>query len=434
MTNQVSALPSAAGLPRTKPLNSPARILLASLIGTTIEFFDFYVYATAAVLVFPKLFFPAGNDTAALLASFATFSIAFFARPFGAIVFGHFGDRIGRKTTLVAALLTMGVSTVVIGLLPTHSQIGLAAPLLLALCRFGQGFGLGGEWGGAVLLATENAPEGKRNWYGMFPQLGAPLGLFLASGTFWMLLHFMSQDSLLSWGWRVPFIASIALIAIGLWVRLSITETPEFQQAIEKAERVAVPGIELLRRHKRSLFLGTFVGLMTFVFFYVCTAYLLSYNVTVAKMRFVEALEVQIAGAIAFGITTIAAGLLADRIGRRQLLIATGVMVCVFSFFVAPLLSSGIVGIYTFALVGLAIFGLNYGVIGAALSAPFPTAVRYTGSSMTFNLAGIFGASLAPYIATWLQANYGLAFIGYYLLASALITLACIFASARHEV
>jgi metabolite-proton symporter len=434
MTNQVSALPSAAGLPRTKPLNSPARILLASLIGTTIEFFDFYVYATAAVLVFPKLFFPAGNDTAALLASFATFSIAFFARPFGAIVFGHFGDRIGRKTTLVAALLTMGVSTVVIGLLPTHSQIGLAAPLLLALCRFGQGFGLGGEWGGAVLLATENAPEGKRNWYGMFPQLGAPLGLFLASGTFWMLLHFMSQDSLLSWGWRVPFIASIALIAIGLWVRLSITETPEFQQAIEKAERVAVPGIELLRRHKRSLFLGTFVGLMTFVFFYVCTAYLLSYNVTVAKMRFVEALEVQIAGAIAFGITTIAAGLLADRIGRRQLLIATGVMVCVFSFFVAPLLSSGVVGIYTFALVGLAIFGLNYGVIGAALSAPFPTAVRYTGSSMTFNLAGIFGASLAPYIATWLQANYGLAFIGYYLLASALITLACIFASARHEV
>jgi MFS family permease len=161
----------------------PARVLLASLIGTTIEFFDFYVYATAAVLVFPKLFFPAGNDTAALLASFAVFSIAFFARPFGAVVFGHFGDRVGRKTTLVAALLTMGISTVMIGLLPTHAQIGVAAPLLLVLCRFGQGFGLGGEWGGAVLLATENAPEGKRNWYAMFPQLGAPLGLFLSSGT-----------------------------------------------------------------------------------------------------------------------------------------------------------------------------------------------------------------------------------------------------------
>ncbi len=284
MTDHAGAMPSAA-MPHSKPLNSLARVLLASLIGTTIEFFDFYVYATAAVLVFPKLFFPAGNDTAALLASFAVFSIAFFARPFGAVVFGHFGDRVGRKTTLVAALLTMGISTVLIGLLPTHAQIGLAAPLLLVLCRFGQGFGLGGEWGGAVLLATENAPEGKRNWYAMFPQLGAPLGLFLSSGTFFILLHFVSPETFLSWAWRVPFLASIVLIAIGLWVRLSITETPEFQKAIEKAERVAVPSMELLRKHKRSLVLGTLVGLMTFVFFYVCTAYLLSYNVGSRRCR-----------------------------------------------------------------------------------------------------------------------------------------------------
>jgi MFS family permease len=328
----------------------------------------------------------------------------------------------------------MGISTVVIGLLPTYHQIGVVAPLLLALCRFGQGFGLGGEWGGAVLLATENAPEGKRNWYAMFPQLGAPLGLFLSSGVFWLLLHVISQDALLSWGWRVPFIASIALIAIGLWVRLSITETPEFQKAIEKAERVAVPGLELLRKHKRSLFLGTFVGLVTFVFFYICTAYLLSYNIKVVGISFVDALRVQIFGAVAFGATNIAAGLLADRIGRRNILIISVVLTAAFSFAVAPLLSSGITGIYIFALVGLAIFGLNYGVIGASLAAPFPTAVRYTGSSMTFNLAGIFGASLAPYAATWLQANYGLQYIGYYLLAASLITLACIFASAKHEV
>jgi metabolite-proton symporter len=433
MTDQAGALPSAA-MPHATPLNSPARVLLASLIGTTIEFFDFYVYATAAVLVFPKLFFPAGNDTAALLASFAVFSIAFFARPFGAVVFGHFGDRIGRKTTLVAALLTMGISTVVIGLLPTYAQIGLAAPALLVLCRFGQGFGLGGEWGGAVLLATENAPEGKRNWYAMFPQLGAPLGLFLASGTFFILLHFVSPEIFLAWAWRVPFIASIVLIAIGLWVRLSITETPEFQRAIEKAERVAVPAMELLRKHKRSLVLGTLVGLMTFVFFYTCTAYLLSYNVGVAKMSLLDALKVQIAGSIAFGITNIGAGLLADKIGRRTLLIINCLMVIVFSFFLAPLLSGGTTGIYTFALLGLAIFGINYGLIGAALSAPFPTTVRYTGSSMTFNLASIFGASLAPYIATWLQANYGLAYIGYYVLASAVITLLAIFASDKHEV
>ncbi|MDB5656560.1 MAG: ral substrate transporter [Tardiphaga sp.] len=434
MTDHAGVLPSAAALPRSTPLNSPARVLLASLIGTTIEFFDFYVYATAAVLVFPTLFFPNSDPTTALLASFATFSIAFFARPFGAIVFGHFGDKVGRKTTLVAALLTMGISTVVIGLLPGYAQIGVAAPLLLALCRFGQGFGLGGEWGGAVLLATENAPEGKHNWYAMFPQLGAPVGLFLSSSVFWGLLHFISQDALLKWGWRVPFLASIVLIAIGLWVRLSITETPEFQKAIDKAERVAVPGIELLRRHKRSLFLGTFVGLLTFVFFYICTAYLLSYNVKVVGMSFVDALKVQIFGAVVFGIANIAAGLLADRIGRRELLLGSSVLIGVFSFALAPLLTGGIGGIYVFTLVAMALFGLNYGVIGAALAAPFPTAVRYTGSSITFNMAGIFGASLAPYIATWLQANYGLQYIGYYLLAAVVITVGCILVSPKHEV
>jgi len=432
MTDNAVVIPVAAAR-HGRPLNSPAKVLLASLIGTTIEFFDFYVYATAAVLVFPALFFPNSDPMSALLASFATFSIAFFARPLGAIVFGHFGDRIGRKATLVAALLTMGISTVVIGLLPTYGQIGVVAPLLLALCRFGQGFGLGGEWGGAVLLATENAPAGKRNWYGMFPQLGAPLGLFLSSGVFWILLHFISQDALLGWGWRVPFIASIALIAIGLWVRLSISETPEFQKAIERAERVAVPGIELVRHHKRSLLLGTFVALATFVHFYICSAYLLSYNVKVAGISFLAALAVQIYGSVVFGITTIAAGKLGDRFGRRETLIASVVAIGLFSFALAPLLSAGLVGIYVFAGLGMFVFGFNYGVIGAELAAPFPTAVRYTGSSITFNLAGIFGASLAPYIATWLQVNYGTAYVGYYLLAAVLITLACIFASRKDE-
>src|SRR5690606_31677803 len=264
MTHMDSTSASSAEPLEPVAKNSPAQVLTASVVGTTIEFFDFYVYATAAVLIFPTLFFPSSDPTSALLASFATFSIAFFARPLGAIVFGHYGDRIGRKTTLVAALLTMGVSTVVIGLLPTYEQIGVTAPLLLAICRFGQGFGLGGEWGGAVLLATENAPPGKKTWYGMVPQRGAPLGLFLSSGVFWGLLHFMSQEALLSWGWRIPFIASILLIAIGLWVRLSITETPAFQKAIDNKERIDVPVAELFRNHKRSLVLGTFVALATF--------------------------------------------------------------------------------------------------------------------------------------------------------------------------
>lgn len=415
-------------------LNSPARVLTASLVGTTIEFFDFYVYATAAVLVFPALFFPNSDPMTALLASFATFSIAFFARPFGAVVFGHFGDRIGRKTTLVAALLTMGVSTVIIGLLPTYEQIGVVAPLLLALCRFGQGFGLGGEWGGAVLLATENAPPGKRSWYGMFPQLGAPVGLFLSSGIFWLLLHVMSQEALLSWGWRVPFISSIVLIAIGLWVRLSITETPAFQKAIDKHERVDVPVAELFRNHKRSLVLGTFVALTTFVLFYIGSAYLLSYNVKILKIPFTDALEVQLLGSIVFGAFIPLAGKLADRVGRRELLIAVTILIGLFSFLLPTLMTSGETAIFIFSAASMALMGVTYGLIGTALAAPFPTAVRYTGSSITFNFAGIFGASLAPYIATWLQANYGMTYVGYYLLVAAIITLACILLSGKEEV
>ncbi len=434
MTN---AMPSAS--PSAEPLapvatNSPAQVLTASVVGTTIEFFDFYVYATAAVLVFPTLFFPGSDPTSALLASFATFSIAFFARPLGAIVFGHYGDRIGRKTTLVAALLTMGISTVVIGLLPTYEQIGVVAPLLLALCRFGQGFGLGGEWGGAVLLATENAPPGKRSWYGMFPQLGAPFGLFLSSGVFWILLHFMSQEALLSWGWRVPFIASIVLVAVGLWVRLSITETPAFQKAIDKHERVEIPVAELFRKHKRSLVLGTFVALATFVLFYIGSAYLLSYNVKVLKMSFLDALEVQLLGSVVFGIFIVVIGKLAERYGRREMLILTTVLIAAFSFILPALMTNGEGMIFLFVVLAMVLMGMTYGLIGTALAAPFPTSVRYTGSSITFNFAGIFGASLAPYIATYLQANYGMTYVGYYLFVAALITLACIFLSGKEEV
>ncbi|NHT76563.1 MHS family MFS transporter [Rhizobiaceae bacterium CRRU44] len=434
MSNAISPVSSKADVLDARATNSPARVLLASLVGTTIEFFDFYVYATAAVLVFPTLFFPNTDPTTALLASFATFSIAFFARPLGAVVFGHYGDRVGRKTTLVAALLTMGISTVIIGLLPSYESIGVLAPLLLALCRFGQGFGLGGEWGGAVLLATENAPEGKKSWYGMFPQLGAPVGLFLSSGVFWLLLHVMSQEALLSWGWRVPFIASILLIAVGLWVRLSITETPAFQKTIDQQERVQVPVVELFRNHKRSLVLGTFVALATFVLFYIGSAYLLSYNIKVLKLPFVDALEIQLLGAVLFGIFIPIAGKLAERFGRREILIGVTVLIGIFSFFLPGLLTGGEASVVLFVVIGMALMGITYGLIGTALAAPFPTNVRYTGSSITFNFAGIFGASLAPYIATYLQATYGMTAVGYYLLFATVITLVCILLSGKNEV
>ena len=414
------------------PANSPGRVLFASLIGTTIEFFDFYIYATAAVIVFPKLFFAAGDPTAAMLQSFATFAIAFFARPIGAALFGHFGDKVGRKATLVAALMTMGLSTVAIGLLPTHAQIGVAAPLLLALCRLGQGLGLGGEWGGAVLLATENAPPGKEAWYGMFPQLGAPIGFILATGSFLLLSDVLSDEQFFTFGWRIPFIASALLVFIGLWMRLRISETPAFRKAIDKHERVRVPLVEVLTGHKRALLLGTFAALATFVLFYIMTVFSLSWATTKLGYSRNAFLPVQMAGVVFFGLTIPLSAVIADRIGRRAALIGTTLAIAVFGFAVAPLFVAGsIASVVAFSVFGFALMGFTYGPLGTALAEIFPTAVRYTGASLTFNLGGIVGASLAPYIATELATRYGLAFVGYYLTAAAVVTLLALLAMGK---
>lgn len=405
-------------------VNSPARILTASLVGTTIEFFDFYIFATAAVLVFPHLFFPTSDPTSAVLQSFATFSIAFFARPLGAAVFGHYGDRIGRKATLVAALMTMGLSTVLIGFLPGYDTIGVLAPLLLAICRFGQGLGLGGEWGGAVLLATENAPPHKRSWYAMFPQLGAPLGFVLSATSFLLLTETLTDAQFLAWGWRIPFVASLLLVLLGLYVRLRITETPEFQKAVDTEARVAVPILDLLRSHKRALLLGTLVALATFVLFYLMTVFTLSWATTKLGYSRERYLMLQLAGVAFFAATIPISAWLADRYGRRTVLLVATACTGAFGLLLEPLLAGGMAGALAFNVIGLALMGFNYGPIGAALASPFPVSVRYTGASMTFNLAGIFGASLAPYIATWLALNFSLAWVGYYLLAACLLTLA----------
>src|ERR1700678_3195039 len=276
------AVPEILTAPSTPgPINRPAQVLFASLIGTTIEFFDFYIYATAAVLVFPKLFFPKEDPPSATLASLAPFAIAFIARPFGSALFGHFGDRVGRKATLVAALLTMGISTVAIGLLPTYAKIGVLAPLLLALCRFGQGLGLGGEWGGAVLLAIENAPPGKRAWYGMFPQLGAPIGFLFSGGVFLILSKQLTNDQFFAFGWRIPFLASAALVLIGLYVRLTTTETPVFREALSRDERVKVPMFDVFRKFPGPLLVGVLCSLAAFVLFYLMTVFALSWATTV---------------------------------------------------------------------------------------------------------------------------------------------------------
>jgi len=413
--------------------NAPRKVLFASLIGTTIEFFDFYIYATAAVLVFPQLFFPSADPAAATLQSLATFALAFFARPIGSALFGHFGDRVGRKATLVAALLTMGISTVAIGMLPTYAAIGVVAPLLLALCRFGQGLGLGGEWGGAVLLAMENAPPGKRAWYGMFPQLGAPIGFLLATGSFLALTRLMDEAAFMAWGWRVPFLASAVLVLVGLWVRLSIAETPEFQKTLDRNERVAVPMFEVLRTHAVTLLIGTFSIVATFVLFYLMTVFALSWATSALGYTREEFLRLQMIGVLFFAGGIPLAAVAADRFGRRRMMIVASLAIVVFGIFYATLLGSGSAwGVMLFLAIGMFITGLTYGPCGTLLAEMFPTQVRYTGASLAFNLAGILGASMAPYVAMRLAGEHGLEYVGYYLSAAALLSLVALLAVRSH--
>jgi len=420
---------SAAAIEAGVVVNSKWRVLFASLIGTAIEFFDFYIFATAAVLVFPKLFFPAGDPTSTQLQSFATFAVAFFARPIGSALFGHFGDRVGRKATLVAALLTMGLSTVIIGLLPTYAAIGVAAPLLLVLCRFGQGLGLGGEWGGAVLLATENAPPGKRAWYGMFPQLGAPIGFICSAGIFLVLTDFLDEAQFLAWGWRAPFLLSSLLVIVGLYVRLKLSETPAFLRAIEKNERVAVPIGAVLTRHPLILVIATFTCLATFVLFYLMTVFSLSWGTGVLAYPRGEFLVLQIVAMLVFAAGIPLSAVIADKRGRRTMLIVATVAILLFGFLFAPMFVKGQpLLVLAFLALGLFLMGLTYGPLGTAMAELFPTAVRYTGASLAFNLAGILGASLAPYFATSLAKDYGIGSVGWYLSAAALLTLLAILA------
>jgi metabolite-proton symporter len=420
-SSDIGVATSQANSAASAGVNRPVQVLFASLIGTTIEFFDFYIFATAAVLIFPKLFFPSSDPASATLASLATFAIAFFARPVGSAIFGHFGDRIGRKATLVAALLTMGISTVAIGALPTYSAIGVFAPALLALFRFGQGLGLGGEWGGAVLLAIENAPPGKRAWYGMFPQLGAPAGFLFSGGIFLVLSRWLSDEQFFAFGWRIPFLASAVLVLVGLYVRLTITETPVFRDALNRRERVKVPMLTVFREHPRTVVVGTLVALATFVLFYLMTVFALSWGTTALGYSRQKFLVMQLFAVVFFAIF-IPVGAVLAQWGRRRALLWVTASIGAFGLVMAPIFLAGTTGAVVMMSVGLSLMGLTYGPLGTVLSELFPTSVRYTGSSLTFTFAGIFGASLAPYIATWLAKNYGLQYVGYYLTGAAALT------------
>jgi metabolite-proton symporter len=421
------------------PANPRSRVIFASLIGTTIEFYDFYVYATAAVLVFPHLFFPAGNETTALLASFAVFGAAMVARPLGAIAFGHLGDKRGRKVTLVGALLLMGIATFLIGLLPTYHAAGWLAPALLVLLRIAQGFAIGGEWSGAALVATENAPAGKRAIFGTFPQLGAPLGFILANGLFLLIAAWLPSedpsrpsDAFLTWGWRIPFLFSIVMVAVGLWVRLALVESRAFEKTVRSGKVRRVPLAEAFRLHSRELVLGTFYMLATYVLFYLMTTFSLSYGraPTSAALPglgydYSTFVLMLIGGVVFFGIFTMASGPWADRWGRRRTLIWVTLAIAAFGLLWVPMLAAGPVGVMAWLIVGFTLMGMTFGPMGALLPELFPANVRYTGSGIAYNVASILGAAVAPFIAValWIFGGGSPFWVGVYLSAMAAITL-----------
>jgi MFS family permease len=404
-------------------MTSPRRILGASMVGTAVEFYDFYIFATAASLVFGPIFFPTSSPQAQLLQSYLTFSIAFVARPVGALVFGHFGDRVGRKSTLVASLMIMGLSTFLIAFLPTYAVAGWIAPLLLCVLRFGQGFGLGGEWGGAALLAVENAPPGWRARYGMFPQLGAPIGFIASNGLFLLLGLTLSPAEFQAWGWRIPFLASALLVGIGLWVRLTLTETSDFAASLTEAPPPRVPMAEVVRSYPRELIGGIFAAVICFAIFYLATTFALGYGTTKLGIARETFLLVQLVAIPFLAIGIVAAGYLSDRFTPRQVLMVGSAGTIVASFLTAPWLGSGsllLIGCYL-SLV-LLLMGFVYGPLGAWLPGLFPARVRYTGASIAFNMGGILGGALAPNIALALSQR-GLEWVGYYLGTVALISL-----------
>ncbi|MBM7059939.1 MHS family MFS transporter [Pseudomonas sp. UL073] len=404
--------------------NSPARVATASFIGTAIEFYDFYVYATAAALVIGPVFFPQGSSTAQMLSAFITFGIAFLARPLGSALFGHFGDRIGRKSTLVASLLLMGVSTTLIGVLPGYDSIGFWAPLLLCLLRFGQGLGLGGEWGGAALLATENAPPGKRAWFGMFPQLGPSIGFLAANGLFLSLAMLLDDQQFRAWGWRIPFLLSAVLVIVGLYVRLKLEESPVFANAVARQERVKLPLVETLSQHWRPMLLGALAMVVCYALFYISTVFSLSYGVTSLGYSRESFLGMLCFAVLFMALATPLSAWLSDRFGRKPVLLLGCALAILSGFAMQPLLTQGSsVAVTLFLAVELFLMGFTFAPMGALLPELFPTQVRYTGASAAYNLGGIVGASAAPFFAQKLVTIGGLGYVGGYVSVAALISL-----------
>jgi MFS family permease len=408
----------------TMPIRSHARVLLAALTGTAVEFYDFYVYATAAALVFGPLFFPAESQSAQTMFAFMSFGLAFFARPVGAIAFGHFGDRIGRKSTLVASLMLMGGSTLLIAFLPTYAMVGWVAPLLLCVLRFGQGFGLGGEWGGAALLAVEYAPKGWESRFGAAPQLGAPIGFLAANGLYLLLGMGLSDADFRAWGWRIPFLASALLVGIGLWVRLRISETPAFRAALEQSPPPPVPLARLLSHHLGAVVAGTAGVVACFAVFYLSTAYALSAGTTKLGYARETFLAIQLAANCFLALGIVLAAIRADRTSPARVLSSGAIAAIALGFAFGPGLMSGSPWlVFATLAASLTVMGFVYGPLGGWLPTLFPVTVRYSGISMAFNTGGILGGAVTPLLAQWLSAQGHAAQAGWLLSVAGLLSL-----------
>lgn len=413
--------------------DSVAEIIAASMVGTAIEFYDNYCYSIAAASYFGMIFFTdvaKQNPFLATLFSFVTFAVSFLARPFGSLLFGHFGDKLGRKKTLVVALMTMGISTFVVGLLPGFDVLGPLSVVLLCLCRACQGLGLAGEWSGAALVATENAPANKRALYGSFPNLGAPIGFFCAYGVNLLLETHLDQATMVAWGWRIPFILSAILVVVGLVVRERMSETPVFQKAV-KEDRVVKAPLKELTKYWKQVVLGTCAMGVTYTLFYVLGTWSLSYGVKTLGFTQPEYLGMQMVSIFFFAGFIVVGCLQADKRGRKSVLLFTTAVTLVFSFFSPALLgtagNTSVAGVMVFLCVGFVLMGGLFGPCGAYLPELFPANVRYSGAGLAYNLASILGGAFAPTIATALVQSYGIMALGWYLGAMSALALVALF-------
>ncbi|WP_405740301.1 MFS transporter [Streptomyces sp. NBC_01525] len=405
------------------------RVAVASFIGTAIEFYDFYIYGTAAALVLNEAFFPGLDPANATLASFSTYAVAFAARPLGSLIFGHFGDRVGRKSVLVASLLMMGLSTACVGLLPGYGTLGIWAPLLLVLLRFVQGIGLGGEWGGAALLAVEHAPKRRRGLYAAFPQLGPSVGFFAATGVFWLLSAVLDDAAFRSWGWRVPFLLSFLLVGVGLFVRLKISETPVFAKVRAAQEAGRVPALDVFRRHPKELLLGAGGMIIAYGLFYTATTYCLAYTTGTLGISRNTMLGLSLIACLFLAAGTWLAATRSDGSGRRKLVLAGTGLAVVWGLVLFPLLDTGQPVLIALGIGGaLFCMGVVYGPMGAYLPELFGATVRYSGASLAYNLGGVLGGAVAPLVATRLQSAFGSASVGWYVSAMAVASLLCVLA------